>query len=379
MGVGNVQVSDLDWYVSECDRLGGPQSQAAFSFLSDFYLDLSDISVKGLDPFSAEYYAVQMGVYKKISGREIDQHVGEQYAFNVDERVRAANPYNSRHTSHFATHSRAISAALSIANLPYAPSLLDLGSGWGLSSEIMAYLGANVTAVDINPHFVDLVNKRAVKSGLPIAARLSSFDDYSDDKLYDAAVFYECMHHSLKVWETLAHIGKFVKPGGKIIFAGEPITDYFWKDWGVRTDCLSVYCIRKWGWFESGWSAGFLLQAFRRAGFDLRLYPHAGMQNTEIGIATRFADRSAPDTPESAFPFAMVSAMKEELKAIREALRLTDEALQTTQVMHHALVTKTGNSLGSRLRKGVMAAARGAARSAGFQSLHGHRGKPGSE
>ncbi|MBU6296156.1 MAG: methyltransferase domain-containing protein, partial [Planctomycetes bacterium] len=47
------------------------------------------------------------------------------------------------------------------ANLPPGASILDMGCGWGLSSEAMAFSGASVTAVDINPQFVELIEKRA--------------------------------------------------------------------------------------------------------------------------------------------------------------------------------------------------------------------------
>jgi hypothetical protein len=62
----------------------------------------------------------------------------------------------------------------------------------------------------------------------------------------------------VKVWETVEHMSRFLKPGGKIIFAGEPITTSCFLDWRMRLDPLSASCIRKVGWFETGWSKPFL-------------------------------------------------------------------------------------------------------------------------
>jgi hypothetical protein len=70
-----------------------------------------------------------------------------------------------------------------------------------------------------------------------------------------------------------------LKPGGKLLLAGEPIND-IWKHWGLRTDPLSVYCIRKFGWFESGWSARFLTACVERCGFKVT---HFGAEAGSIG------------------------------------------------------------------------------------------------
>jgi SAM-dependent methyltransferase len=179
-----------------------------------------------------------------------------------------------------------------IADLPPAATVLDLGCGWGLSSEMMAFAGARVTAVDINPPFVELVRRRAARLGLPIEVVESDFDSYDDDRQYDMVLFYECLHHSLRPWVTLDRIGQLVKPGGKIMWAGEPVNQYWWANWGLRLDCDSVYCMRKFGWWESGWSAEFLTRCFARSGFTLTVIPEVGLDGGSVGFAVRATDAS---------------------------------------------------------------------------------------
>ncbi|MCZ8187085.1 MAG: class I SAM-dependent methyltransferase [Beijerinckiaceae bacterium] len=336
MTAGKIGFKDLDAYVAECDRLGGVQTPGAAEFLSDFVLDLGDLQVEGLDPFSEEYFQVQMRVYESISGRTLDQNTGELFDFEVDAHVKAQNPYKNLNASYVAMHVRAVAGAIALANLPAAPRILDMGSGWGMTAELAAFLGASVKAVDINPAFVDLINRRARRSGLPIFAELSTFDTLTEDPKYDAILFYESLHHAVKVWETLARAKTMLTPGGKIIIAGEPITDYHWKHWGVRTDSLSVYCIRKFGWFETGWSAAFLKQAFDRAGLDLCLYPYAGLQNTEVGIATRHDEKPRPDTPDHVFPYTHLAHLAE-AEEIRKTLELTQRMHHDLSQAHHQL------------------------------------------
>ena len=90
------------------------------------------------------------------------------------------------------------------------------------------------------------------------------------DKKFDAVVFYESLHHSLKPWQTIAKAKAFLKDGtGKIAMSGEPINEFWWPHWGIRLDPESVYVMHKFGWFESGWSKDFITRCFEINGFDV--------------------------------------------------------------------------------------------------------------
>jgi 2-polyprenyl-3-methyl-5-hydroxy-6-metoxy-1,4-benzoquinol methylase len=77
-----------------------------------------------------------------------------------------------------------------MADLPCDAAVLDAGSGWGMSTEMMAFCGAAVTAVDINPLFVELVRRRAERLGLPVTAVCSPFDAFDTDRRFDLLFFY---------------------------------------------------------------------------------------------------------------------------------------------------------------------------------------------
>ena len=217
-------------------------------------------------------------------------------SFPLEQNVDAPNPYGSNDVGFIAKHAHAVLAAVMASDLPAGASILDMGSGWGLSSEVMAFCGAKVTPVDINPDFVELNRRRAARLGLTSMTPIhSAFDTFETDSRFDLILFYECLHHSVRPWETLARVAPFVNPGGKIAFAGEPINDA-WPTWGLRRDPLSVYCIRKFGWFESGWSASFITRAFERAGFTLNLIPGIGLDGGLIGVATSMIP-AVPATP----------------------------------------------------------------------------------
>jgi len=285
--MGIYHARDLDQFVAECDRLGGLGTPETQAFLADFDVRFDTQVDQNLDPFSEEYFRAQVALYSELSGRGLDQNSGELAPLDVDKHVAAVNSYNLRDVKFLSKHTRAVLTCLMLADLPHGATVLDAGCGWGLSSEAMAWCGASVTALDISPNFTELVHRRATRLGLPIEVVRSGFDEYETEKKFDMLFFYECLHHSVKPWETLAHLGKFVKVDGKILFAGEPINANWWKHWGLRLDSGSIYCIRKFGWWESGWSVDFIIQCFARAGFSLVVYQHIGLDNGFVGAALR--------------------------------------------------------------------------------------------
>jgi len=68
-------------------------------------------------------------------------------------------------------------------------------------------------------------------------------------------------------------------------------------NWGLRLDPLSVYCIHKFGWFESGWSADFLTAAFQRAGLTTVIsnHPEGEIGFTVIGARAKLGRAPASE------------------------------------------------------------------------------------
>jgi cyclopropane fatty-acyl-phospholipid synthase-like methyltransferase len=172
-----------------------------------------------------------------------------------------------------------VARAIQYSGLQIGDHVLDMGCGWGTSCELMAFCGLEVTGLDINPRFVELVNARAKRIGHKVDAIQGTFEKIPGDGLYDAVLYYESLHHAIKPWETLSLVHSRLKAGGQLMLAGEPVND-IWKHWGIRTDPLSIYCIRKFGWFESGWSADFISKCVKRCGFEVE---HFAEEPSSIG------------------------------------------------------------------------------------------------
>ena len=261
--------SNIDRFVAWVDERGGPASaEAATTFPTLTYVPLTHVD-QSLDPFSTEYWRAQIALYEEISGRLVNQSANELTPFHLENHVGTPNSYATSDPQRLAIHFVRLSKVARAAQLPHAAHVLDMGCGWGMTSEFFATLGCRVLAVDINPQFVELVSRRAARLGLPITTLVSSFDDFDSAGHFDFIFFYESLHHALKPAELLQRCTQMLKPGGAIGCAAEPIQDLWWKHWGLRLDGLSIYCIRKFGWFETGWSKDFITTAFNRCGLDV--------------------------------------------------------------------------------------------------------------
>ncbi len=271
----------LDQFVERSDELGGPTAQPCQEFWSDFSYRPNYKVNQALDPFSEAYVQEQTRLYDEIAGHAYDVRRDEQTSFDLPAHIGAPTPYNHPDPANLAMHLQRLSRALRCAGARKGEHLLDMGCGWGLSSELAAYIGLTVTAVDINPLFIRLVNERAVQGNRSISGVVSSFEDYRVDPPVDIVLFYECLHHAVRPWHVLAQLTRALGDQGRIILAGEPINDFWWKHWGLRLDAVSIYCIRKFGWFESGFSLKFISLALHRSG--LRPVAHSDADSV-IGV-----------------------------------------------------------------------------------------------
>lgn len=322
--ISEVHADQLDAFVDWVNQTGGLE-QPGFDAIQRSFVYVPDTQVdQDLDPFSDAYFEQMVALYQELSGRVLDQESGELTRFDMAAHVRHANPYASANVTMMAGHVNAITAAIRLADLPPGARVADLGCGWGMTSEILSFCGCDVMAVDISPDFVALVRARVARLANGIDVMQSNFDDLVLPQDYDAVFFYECLHHAVKPWETLEQVTEFLKPGGKVIFAGEPINKLYWRNWGLRLDAAAIYAIRTQGWFESGWSAEFLHQMFARMGWSLTLYPHVGLNGSEVGVAQKGVRAATlPEPPPEPKPPSEAVHLR---AALSEAERQRDHA-----------------------------------------------------
>lgn len=295
-------VDDLDDLVAKASTelgLGHPDVLA----LLPIALEYSTVVDQSLDPFSPEYYAQQLALYEEIAGRPLDQATGELTPLDVDSLARHANPMGSDSVAFISDHVRSISTMLSLACLRPRARVLDMGAGHGLASEIYAFSGCEVHAVDIDPGSTELGLVRARARGLAVERSVLNYDDVASLPLdgFDAAFFFQSLHHCLQPWRLIGDLAGKLADDAVIGFTGEPLQTHWWRHWGLRLDTESLYVARRFGWFESGWSHEFIRECFARNGFELRFFVIGGESGREVGVASRNPARLEPVLAQAAF------------------------------------------------------------------------------
>ncbi len=103
--------------------------------------------------------------------------------------------------------------------LPPAPArLLDLGCGSGWTSVFFARRGYQVTGQDIAPDMIALAERNRAESGVGnLDFLVSDYESLRFAGEFDAAVFYDALHHAEDPVQALAGAWRALKPGGVLV------------------------------------------------------------------------------------------------------------------------------------------------------------------
>jgi SAM-dependent methyltransferase len=101
--------------------------------------------------------------------------------------------------------------------LPPPPArVIDFGCGTGWTSEFYAQGGYQVTGLDISGDMIDIAQKYRKRGG-KIDFITGDYESCSLNQEYDAAVFYDCLHHALDETAALRCAYNALKDGGRLI------------------------------------------------------------------------------------------------------------------------------------------------------------------
>jgi SAM-dependent methyltransferase len=249
------------------------------------------------DPFSDAYREWTWELYRTISGRAAYDTAHEASPFDLAAARQRPFPYQ---TGSLALVGRDLLArghvleclaqaeALARDGAGPAPGdplrIVEFGPGWGNLTGDLAATGLDVTAVELDEKFCQLIAHRCTGSGRVTVVQ-SDMLGFEADEPFDAAVFFESFHHCADHIAMLHHLHGSVRPGGVVLFAAEPIQklDY---PWGPRLDGLSVWSSRTHGWLELGFDNAYFDRALARTGWSGRRHRlRAGADETDVIVA----------------------------------------------------------------------------------------------
>ena len=135
---------------------------------------------------------------------------GQRHAFD--------KPFSDPHCGMYLIHIGNI-----MTLLPPAPArILDLGVGTGWTSAFLSKAGYDVVGVDISEDMIELANRNKERHGAQsLRFMASDYETLAFEGEFDAAVFYDSLHHAVDEREAMASAYRALKSGG-ILVCHEP-------------------------------------------------------------------------------------------------------------------------------------------------------------
>jgi ubiquinone/menaquinone biosynthesis C-methylase UbiE len=108
---------------------------------------------------------------------------------------------------------------------------LEIGAGTGYFSLNLLQAGVieNATCTDISPGMVETLRANAERLGLDVEAAVAEAQDLPcEDERFDLVLGHAVLHHLPDLSAAFAELHRVLRPGGLLVFAGEP------SRWGDR-------------------------------------------------------------------------------------------------------------------------------------------------
>jgi len=272
------------------------------------------------DPRSEAYHEAVLRHYEEVAGRPYaSPAANEAFPAPKELHLPAPFPHCSADPGEVSLYMLGVAHIIGlIARRPPA-RIAEFGSGWGHVAFNLSQMGFEVTAFDINRDSVELLRERARRNEVRLDVRECSFLEAElGPGAMDVGIFFESFHHCHRPFDLLAHLERWIAPGGQVIFAAEPFYRGFHAPWDVRLDGQSVWAARANGWLELGFEESFFVRTLMRRGWAVRkrMLPAAGAYGV-VYVATRHggafiagecflppedAERWAPHDDEHPYP-----------------------------------------------------------------------------
>lgn len=234
-----------------------------------------------LDPDSEAWRTQQLELWARITGRTDYDPRRDEDTPEIAQMDAVLRPsfYATKQTGMVGDHLLGMGQLLKRADLRPGARVLEYGAGFGQIALAFARTGIKAETVDVNPAFCNVVTQLAERYQVDLTSHVGTFGDNpaGEPAAYDVIYFYESFHHCLDFKAVIPRLKAMLKPGGRILMAGEPIfaaphptLPY---PWGIRLDGECVAVMRQRGWMELGFHEDYLLGVFAGAGFTAVKHP----------------------------------------------------------------------------------------------------------
>lgn len=289
--------------------LEGSDEAAKIEALCNSFLIDPVIVEMPADPFSDAYRRAVLDIHARISGRACyDATTMEHTPLDVARFVArpAAYQYDSRWLGNYLESFGHI-----IKKLDVRPGMrvIEFGCGDAELSLHLARFGCDVTVVDIEPDYLEIVRRKADRMEVPIRTVRGDFTDGVDLEPFDRIFFYQAFHHSLEHQQAIANYARMLRSDGFLVFGAEPVIDPAgpWSravpyPWGPRLDGLSLRAMQTHGWMELGFQRPYFEQLLARhgLGYEQESSPINDLASSIVARRGVTGQAAAPEQPRPA-------------------------------------------------------------------------------
>jgi len=107
--------------------------------------------------------------------------------------------------------------------------ILDAGCGPGIYAEELLQRGAELTAVDVTPEFVDITKERLGDRATVLRADLGQPLIFAGDGAFEGILATLVLDYLVEWGPTFREFHRVLKPGGWLLFScGHPLGDWLW-------------------------------------------------------------------------------------------------------------------------------------------------------
>ena len=241
--------------------------------LRSFWFDFPPVSG---DPWSLEYQNHWRTVYERLAGKQYSV-ANELFDFDVEYHSTHPYPFCTENFDVVSQQLMGMGHIIKALALPAKSSILEMGAGWGNISLFLAQMGYQVTIVDINQRYGDLIKFRAKALGVNVNFERMAFENIIElNRKFDCVLFFESFHHSYDHLALLDAVQLQLNAGGVLALAGEPMNENLPYDWGLNPTGEALWQIRTHGWFELVFRESYLINTLKNKGWQVRKYELLG-------------------------------------------------------------------------------------------------------
>ncbi len=221
---------------------------------------ISEISLADSETLARE----QLMMFKALTKRDYDAAAEKAYPVN---HVYEANKPFSDPGGLSGDLLIAAGTMIKLLHLRSGASVLDLGCGCGWTSIMLARCGFEVTGLDINAAALEIGRHNAKTIGIPVEFISADMQNFTVDRLFDAIVIFDSLHHCLRERSALVCAEGALRPGGKVILCEQAYPDE--DRTGIMTHEPALQAMQEHGTIEKGLGTRYLIRRLFDCGFEM--------------------------------------------------------------------------------------------------------------